>query len=240
MASEEMTFLEHLEELRWRLLKGLGAILLFAIIAFSQIDIIMEFLARPAQAQEVPITLQAIRVSDIFMVQLIASLLVGLIVASPIVLYQFWQFVSPAMEGSARWTGLVIVLFGTLFFLGGLLFGYNVILPFSLRFFSGLGDGTVANNYSIQAYFGYVSWMLLSAGLVFQLPVISFILTRIGLLTPAFLKHYRKYSMVGILVFAAILTPPDPVSQILMAIPLLMLYELSVLIARIFQPSSSL
>ena len=240
MASEEMTFLEHLEELRWRILKGLGAIMIFAVIAYARIDIIMEFMARPAQAQEVPITLQAIKVSDVFMVQLIASLLVGLIVASPIVLYQFWKFVSPAMAGAARWTGLVIVLFGTLFFLGGLLFGYTVILPFSLRFFSGLGDGTVANNYSIQAYFGYVSWMLLSAGLIFQLPVISFILTRIGLLTPAFLKHYRKYSMVGILVFAAILTPPDPVSQILMAVPLLGLYELAVLIARIFQPSSSL
>ena len=240
MASDEMTFLEHLEELRWRLIKGLAAILLFAIIAYVFIDDIMIFLARPAEMQQVPITLQAIHVSDIFMVQLISSLLVGLVAATPIVLYQAWQFVSPALAGSAKGTGLFVVLVGTFFFLGGLTFGYAVILPMSLRFFSGLGDGTVANNYSILGYFGYVSWMLLSTGLVFQLPVISFILTRVGLLTPAFLKHYRKYSTVAILVFSAVLTPPDPVSQVLMAVPLLGLYELSVLISRIFQPASSL
>jgi sec-independent protein translocase protein TatC len=92
----------------------------------------------------------------------------------------------------------------------------------------------VEANYSIHAYLGYVAWMLLAAGLVFQLPVLSFILTRIGLLTPAFLKHYRKFALVAILVFAAVLTPPDPLSQLFMAIPLLVLYEVSIIISKIF------
>jgi len=97
----------------------------------------------------------------------------------------------------------------------------------------------VQSNYSIRAYLSYVVWMLLAAGMVFQLPVISFILTRIGLLTPTFLRRYRKYALIGILVFAAILTPPDPMSQMFMAIPLLLLYELSIFISKIFSKKES-
>ncbi|MBA7635017.1 MAG: hypothetical protein GH143_03050 [Calditrichaeota bacterium] len=98
----------------------------------------------------------------------------------------------------------------------------------------------VESNYSIRAYLSYVVWMMLAAGMVFQLPVISFILTRIGLLTPAFLRKYRKFALIGILVFAAVLTPPDPISQMFMAIPLLVLYEFSIVISKIFTPKESL
>ncbi|MEE9466097.1 MAG: twin-arginine translocase subunit TatC, partial [Candidatus Neomarinimicrobiota bacterium] len=182
-----------------------------------------------------PVVLQALKVSDMFMVQLIASLMAGLVIASPVVIYQLWRFVEPALGKSSRRTTLAVVLFGSVFLLTGVSFGYLILLPFSLRFFTALGSGMVEANYSIHAYLGYVVWMLLAAGLVFQLPVISFILTRIGLLTPAFLRHYRKFALVGILVFAAVLTPPDPLSQLFMAVPLLGLYELSILISRIFQ-----
>ena len=232
-----MTFLEHLEEMRWRIIKALAAVLVISVLAFIESDLIMGLLTRPAEQLEIPVQLQAIRVSDLFMVQIIASFLTGLVLASPVILYQLWRFIRPALEKPTRTAGFWVVVAGTSLFVTGVLFGYLVILPFSLRFFSSLGDGSVASNYSILAYFGYVAWILLSAGLIFQLPVISFILTRIGLLTPAFLRHYRKFALIGILVLSAILTPPDPLSQILMAIPLLGLYEVAVLISRIFSPS---
>ena len=233
-----MTFLEHLEEMRWRIIKALAAVLGIAVLAFIESDLIMALLTRPAEQLEIPVQLQAIRVSDLFMVQIIASFLTGLVLASPVILYQLWRFIRPALEKPTRTAGFWVVVAGTSLFVTGVLFGYLVILPFSLRFFSSLGDGSVASNYSIQAYFGYVAWILLSAGLIFQLPVISFILTRIGLLTPAFLRHYRKFALIGILVLSAILTPPDPLSQILMAIPLLGLYEVAVPISKIFSPST--
>lgn len=229
-----MTFLEHLEELRWRILKSLGAIALFAIVAFANANRVIAFLTAPALALDEPVVLQALKVSDMFMVQIISSLLVGLVLASPVVIFQVWRFVAPAVGRSSKILTLSIVLFGSLFFLAGITFGYLVMLPFSLRFFTSLGGGLVENNFSIHAYLGYAAWMLIAAGLVFQLPVVSFILTRIGLLTPPFLRHYRRYALVGILVFSAILTPPDPVSQVLMAVPLLALYELSILISHIF------
>ncbi len=230
----EMTFLEHLEELRWRIQKSLAAIVIFAILAFIKADWLINFLTAPALRLNEPVVLQALKVSDMFMVQLIASLMTGLVLASPVVIYQIWRFVEPAMGKSSRRTTLSIVLFGTFFLLAGVSFGYLVLLPFSLRFFTSLGRDMVEANYSIHAYLGYVVWMLLAAGLVFQLPVISFILTRIGLLTPTFLRKYRKYALIGILVFAAILTPPDPLSQMFMAVPLLVLYELSIIISKIF------
>lgn len=233
-APNEMTFLEHLEELRWRILKSLGAIALFAVVAFANANRIIAFLTAPALALDEPVVLQALKVSDMFMVQIIASLLVGLVLASPVVIFQVWRFVAPAVGRSSKMLTLSIVLFGSLFFLSGITFGYLVMLPFSLRFFTSLGGDLVENNFSIHSYLGYAAWMLLAAGLVFQLPVVSFILTRIGLLTPAFLRHYRRYALVGILVFSAILTPPDPLSQVLMAVPLLGLYEFSILISRIF------
>lgn len=234
LVPNEMTFLEHLEELRWRILKSLGAIALFAIVAFANANRVIAFLTAPALALDEPVVLQALKVSDMFMVQIISSLLVGLVLASPVVIFQVWRFVAPAVGRSSKILTLSIVLFGSLFFLAGITFGYLVMLPFSLRFFTSLGGGLVENNFSIHAYLGYAAWMLIAAGLVFQLPVVSFILTRIGLLTPPFLRHYRRYALVGILVFSAILTPPDPVSQVLMAVPLLALYELSILISHIF------
>ncbi|MFC1480683.1 twin-arginine translocase subunit TatC [Candidatus Neomarinimicrobiota bacterium] len=233
---DEMTFLQHLEELRWRIIRGLGAILAFAIIAFIFNDHIIAFLTAPALNLENPVLLQALRVSDMFMVQIVASILTGLIFASPVVFYQIWRFVVPAMGRFTRLMTAGVVVAATFFFLMGVTFGYTVMLPLSLRFFTSINAEMVESNFSIQAYLGYVTGLLLAAGLVFQLPIVSLVLTRIGLLTPAFLRHYRRYALVSILIIGAILTPPDPISQILMALPLLLLYELAILIAKLFAP----
>ena len=232
-----MSFLEHLEELRWRIIKSIAAVVLFAVLAFIRVDLLIQLLTAPVLRLEKSIDLQALKITDMFMVEIMVSLLAGLVLAIPVVIYQVWRFVAPAMGKHARRNTLGIVLFGSLFFMGGVSFGYLVLLPFSLRFFSALGGDIVASNYSIHAYLGYVVWMLLAAGIVFQLPVLSLILTRIGLLTPAFLRHYRRYALVAILVLGAILTPPDPLSQVFMAIPLIGLYEFSIFISKVFQRS---
>ena len=237
VSPNEMTFLEHLEEFRWRILKSLAVIVLIAIAAFINGDLLIGFLTAPALNLEQTVDLQALKVSDMFMMRIMVSLMAGLVLGSPVTIYQLWRFVEPALGRSSRRTTLAIVIFGSVFFLTGVSFGYLVLLPFSLRFFAALGEGMVAANYSIQAYLSYVVWMLLAAGLIFQLPVISYILTRIGLLTPAFLRHYRRIALVIILVLAAILTPPDPLSQLMMAVPLVILYEFSILISKVFSPT---
>ena len=113
-------------------------------------------------------------------------------------------------------------------FIIGVLFGYHILIPFSLEFFSGISDGYVENNFSIQYYFSFLTWLLIGAGLIFQLPVVSLILSIIGLLTPPFMRHYRRHSIIVILVLSSFVTPPDPVSMIIMAFPLIFLYELSI------------
>jgi sec-independent protein translocase protein TatC len=120
------------------------------------------------------------------------------------------------------------MFFTFLAFLCGILFAYLVMIPFSLRFFASMGYADVANNISINYYFGFVTWLMLGAGLIFELPVLSFILSSIGLLSPAFLRTYRRHSIIIIMVAAAFITPPDPVSLILMTVPLIILYEISI------------
>ena len=119
-------------------------------------------------------------------------------------------------------------LFGFSSFIIGVLFGYLVIVPFSLEFFSGIGIEDVNNNFSIQYYFSFLTWLLLGAGLIFQLPVISLILSSIGILTPSFMRHYRRHSIVAILIASSFITPPDPVSMLIMSVPLGLLYEASI------------
>jgi sec-independent protein translocase protein TatC len=139
--AKEMTFLEHLEELRWRILKSLAVIVIFAIAAFIKADWLIGFLTAPAMKLDEKVVLQALKVSDMFMVQLIASLMAGLILACPVVIYQIWRFVEPAMGKSSRRATLAVVLFGSFFLLAGVSFGYLILLPFSLRFFTALGGG---------------------------------------------------------------------------------------------------
>ena len=230
-----MTFLEHLEELRGRLIKGLVALAVGAVGAFIWVEELIRLLQAPIK--NLGVELQALQVSDVFMVEIMVSVGAGLVVASPIIFYQLWRFVEPALGKTTRRNTLMIVLFSSAFFVGGIVFAYLVLLPVSLHFFTSLGAGLVESNFSIRSYLGYVVWMLLAAGMVFQLPILSLILTRVGLLTPPFLRHYRRYALVGILVLAAVLTPPDPLSQIMMAVPLLGLYELSILISRLAQPA---
>jgi len=240
--SPEMPFWDHLEELRWRLIKSIIAILIGAGFSYAYSDIIMYWLINPTESLSIDLNLQVLKITSMFTVKLSVALFGGMILGLPVILYQFWRFISPAFEDKYGVAVIFTVLFSSAFFLLGMSFAYFVIIPFSLAFFTSLTAETidVAYNFTLEGYLMYMLWLIFGCGLLFQLPVISIFFTKIGILTPAFLREYRKFAIVVFLILGAVLTPPDPVSQILIVVPLIILYEFSILISKLFKPKDSL
>jgi sec-independent protein translocase protein TatC len=223
-----MPFLDHLEELRWRLVKSLGSILLGAAITFFFIDALIDLLIRPTKNLSTPMDLQVLKVQGMFMIKWGIALIGGLVLAIPVLTFQLWKFIAPGLYLNEKKYVAPLIIFTYLSFLIGLIFAYTVMIPFSLEFFTSVGMTGIDNNFSINYYFNFITWLMIGSGFIFELPVLVFILSVIGLLTPAFMSHYRRHSAVVILVLSAFITPPDPVSLVLMSIPLLGLYELSI------------
>ena len=240
--SPEMPFWDHLEELRWRLIKSIIAILIGAGFSYAYSDIIMYWLINPTESLSIDLNLQVLKITSMFTVKLSVALFGGMILGLPVILYQFWRFISQAFEDKYGVAVIFTVLFSSAFFLLGMSFAYFVIIPFSLAFFTSLTAETidVAYNFTLEGYLMYILWLIFGCGLLFQLPVISIFFTKIGILTPAFLREYRKFAVVVFLILGAVLTPPDPVSQILIVVPLIILYEFSILISKLFKPKDSL
>ena len=223
-----MGFLDHLEELRWRLVRSLLAIIIGSLISFGNIDRILGILLYPTKMTSQPINLQVLSVQGMFLIKWFISFISGFIIALPYLIYQFWRFIAPGLLANEKKFAIPVVFFGFSSFITGVLFGYIVIVPFSLEFFSGIGNPDVQNNFSIQYYFSFLIWLLLGAGIIFQLPVVSLVLSSIGILTPAFMRHYRRHSIIVILIISSFITPPDPVSMLIMSLPLTLLYEASI------------
>lgn len=231
----EMTFLEHLEELRWRIIYSLIGIIIGTIIAWFFIDfIINEILLLPAKQSN--IKLQNLKPFGQLFLYFEVAIIIGLILSFPNVVYQFWKFIAPALKEKEKKYITSIVLFTTFCFLCGVMFAYFVMLPLTLKFAAQFGSPAIENNFAIDEYFSIILSVIIGAGLVFELPMLSFFLSRIGILTPKFMRKYRRHAIVIILILAAILTPgTDPVSQVILAIPLVFLYEISILVSKIFQ-----
>ena len=223
-----MPFLDHLEELRWRLVKSLGTILLGAVVTFYYIDPLIDFLIKPTQNLESPMDLQVLKVQGMFMIKWGIALIGGIVLTIPVLTYHIWKFIAPGLYMNERKYVSPLIIFTYLSFLIGLTFAYTVMIPFSLEFFTSVGMEGIQNNFSINYYFNFITWLMIGSGLIFELPVLVLILSLFGLLTPEFMGHYRKHAIVIILVLSAFITPPDPVSLVLMSIPLLLLYELSI------------
>ena len=223
-----MGFLDHLEELRWRLARTLIGIILFSAVSYFYIDEILYFFLEPAKKTKSSIVLQSLQVQSMFMIKWYVSLISGFVLSVPHTVYQLWKFVAPGLKVNEKKIIIPVVVLASLSFGIGIIFGYVVIVPFSLEFFSSIASQQVENNFSIQYYFSFMAWLMIGAGLIFQLPVVSLLLSAIGVLTPAFMRHYRKYSIIVILVLSSFITPPDPVSMLLMAFPLVILYETSI------------
>jgi len=206
----------------------LGSILLGAAITFFFIDSLIELLIRPTKNLSTPMDLQVLKVQGMFMIKWGIALIGGLVLAIPVLTFQLWKFIAPGLYLNEKKYAAPLIIFTYLSFLIGLIFAYTVMIPFSLEFFTSVGMTGIDNNFSINYYFNFITWLMIGSGFIFELPVLVFILSVIGLLTPAFMSHYRRHSAVVILVLSAFITPPDPVSLVLMSIPLLGLYELSI------------
>lgn len=229
--TSEMGFLDHLEEFRWRIIKSLAAVVIGAIISFVFIDKIMEILVAPTLKIGAQFTLQVLKVQGMFMVKWGLAFVGGFILGLPIITYQLWKFIAPGLYGTEVKYILPIIIFTYVAFLCGILFAYFILIPFSLKFFTSMGYGDVQNNISINYYFSFITWLMMGAGIIFEMPIVSFILSLVGILTPKFLRTYRRHAIVTIMVLSAFITPPDPVSMIIMTFPLIILYEISILVS---------
>jgi sec-independent protein translocase protein TatC len=227
---KEMPFLEHLEELRWRLIRSIGALGVGMIICFVLAKYILNILTYPATRLDPPLIFQFLKVQGMLIVYIEIGFFGGLMLALPYILYQIWGFIAPGLKNEEQRYFLPLVFSATFLFIIGLLFAYLVILPFALNFFIGLAPSNIDANIAIDFYIGFAIRLMFLFGVVFELPVVSYFLARVGLITPEFMRKYRRHSIIFIFLLAALLTPPDPITQTILGIPLIFLYEFSIFI----------
>jgi len=253
----EMSFMDHLEDLRWLLIRSTIAILIMAFVAYFFIDFIFDDIIFGAKdpdfityhffceitkffniedstacATEFSFIIQNTNVGGQFSIFLWTCITAGFILGFPYLLYEIWKFISPALYEKERKNARSFVVVSSLLFFIGVLFGYYIIVPLSVNFFGTfIVSQTIINQFSVDSYISMVKTSLIASGLVFELPIIIYFLAKVGLVTPELLRNYRKFAVVGILIIAAIVTPPDIVSQIITSIPILILYEVSIFIA---------
>jgi len=256
-SEKEMSFLDHLEELRWHLIRSTLAVLLFGTLAFIAKEFIFDvllfgpkkadfptyrLLCKVAQTigfkesfcfTELPFRIQSRTMAGQFSAHIWTSITAGFIIAFPFVLYEFWKFISPGLKIKERKSARGFILIASLLFFIGVLFGYYIVTPLSINF---LGSYQVSqevfNDFDLSSYISLVRASTLACGLIFELPILIYILTKIGLLTPETLRKYRKFSLVIVLILSAIITPPDIASQVIVTIPIVILYELSIFISK--------
>lgn len=251
-----MSFLDHLGELRWHLVRSSIAIFFFSVVAFLSKEVIFDVIIfGPKQMNfptytffcwlssyvggnvfcfdEMPFELLNMRMSGQFQMHLWVSLVAGVIIVFPYVFWEIWRFIQPGLHESERKNSRGVILFTTVLFLLGVLFGYYVIVPLSVQF---LGTYTVSseifNRIDLTSYISMVSSVTLATGILFQLPIAVYFLSKLGVVTPDLLKAYRRHAIVGILLLSAIITPPDIASQILVTFPVLILYQISIGVSR--------
>jgi len=252
----EMSFLDHLEIFRWHLIRAAAAILCFAIIAFIYKDIVFDvILLGPKNPDfttykalcnisrflgfedafcltESPFSLMNISMSGQFSTHITTSIFAGFIVSFPYVLWELWRFISPALLDGETKLAKGIVFFSSVLFMSGIVFGYYVVAPLSVNFLGSYQvSNTVANQIGLTSFISTITTVCLANAIIFELPVLVYFLTKIGLLTPEFMRIYRKHAMVVTLILSAIITPPDITSQVLVSLPLIVLYELSIRIS---------
>ena len=249
--AKEMSFLDHLEELRWHVFRSLGVIVFFAIFFFYNHEwLVTDVILGPFQVDfpvnnflcslreslcitEIKVSFLAITPYEQFLKALSLSAVGGLILAFPYVLWEVWRFVKPGLHANEQKGLKGNILIMSLLFFAGVAFSYYIITPFSIQFLSSftLAEG-IENQWRIGSVISLVTQISLAGGILFEMPILVFYLTKLGVITPAFMKAYRKHAYVILLILAAVITPPDVLSQILIFIPLFILYEISIGISR--------
>lgn len=255
---DEMSFLDHLEDLRWHLIRATLGVVIAGIIAFIFSDFIFDvILFGPKRAgfvtyqflcdvstfvgveggfcltEDIPFRIQSRTMGGQFSAHVWTSITAGFIISFPYILYELWSFIAPGMKTNERRNARGFIFISSILFFAGVLFGYYVVTPLSINFLGKYQVSQVVfNDFDLSSYISLVRASVLASGLIFELPIIMYFLAKAGLVTPEFLKDNRKYALVIILIIAAVITPPDVVSQIVVAIPVLLLYEISIVITR--------
>lgn len=251
-----MSFLEHLEIMRWHLLRSITAVIILALAAFIFKEIVFDRIIlapkEPAfptnrwlcQLGEIlglkrlcinsdPFQLQTVKMAEQFSMHIVVSLVAGIVAGFPYIFYEFWRFIVPALYEKEKKTASGAVFYTSLLFILGVAFGYYIIAPLSVNF---LGNYRVSESVisapTLRSYVQTITSVVLASGIVFQLPILVLFLTKVGLVTPGFLKKYRRHSIILIVTLSAIITPPDIFSQVLVALPLMLLYEIGIVISR--------
>ncbi len=228
--SGSMPFLDHLEELRRRLLKSLLALVLTAAVAFYFSEELMAFAIKPLGEIKLHVT----RVTGSFYAYLKVSLVTGVLAATPVIFYQLWSFVGPGLYPREKARVLPLVAVSTVLFLAGASFCYLVVLPYSLKFLIGFSGDLLSPIITVSSYLSFAGMLLLAFGFGFEMPVVAYFLGKVGIVSSRMLGKGRRYAVVLILITAAILTPtPDIATQLMLAGPLYLLYEISIIVVRI-------
>lgn len=257
---KEMSFLDHLEELRWHLIRSFVAIFTGTIVAFVAKTFVFgtlingpkdpnfityRFFCALSQklglddslcVGEMPFEIITTDISQKFSIHIWTSITLGFIVAFPYVLWEIWKFISPGLHKNERKHSRGFIFIGSFLFFLGVLFGYYVIAPLSVNFLGGyelIPENDIIAKPSLSSYISLLRSVVIASGLIFELPIIIYFFAKIGLVTPQFLRKYRKIALVIILIISAVITPPDIASQIIVAIPVLLLYEVSIYIAKV-------
>ena len=252
----EMSFLEHLEELRWHIIRSIGAILVLMIFAFVFKNIIFDHVILAPKSPGFftnrilcqlgdlvntkllcintrHLELINIKMSGQLTTHIAVSMVAGLILAFPVILWEFWKFFKPALYVNEAQHARGAVFVASMLFFVGVLFGYFMLTPLSIHFLGSYQvSAEVTNTINVRSYIGTISSICLATGIIFELPIIVFFLTKVGIVTPGFLRKYRKHSIVVIVILSAIITPPDIFSQLLVSLPLFVLYEIGINISK--------
>ena len=254
--SEEMSFLEHLEELRWHLVRASVAIIVGAVFVFINVRFIMDnilfapkypafvtnrafaWIAQKFNSPDLALNTQPFEIINIdmagqFTTHLNLAMVGGIIIAIPYIFWEFWRFIKPALYEKERRHATGAVFYSSFLFLTGICFGYFMIVPLSTHFFGSYRvSSEIVNQINLTSYVSTVSSIVLGSGIVFELPIVIYFLSKVGLITSGFLKSYRRHAYIILLLLAAIITPPDVFSMLLVSGPLLLLYELGVFLSK--------
>ena len=237
---DKIPFTAHLEELRKRLIICFAAVGVGFVLSYGFKEKLFQILTRPLiGVMQTGDKLIFTGLPEAFFTYLKVAFLSGIILATPIIFYQFWMFVAPGLYAKEKRLMIPIVFLSTIFFVGGSFFGYFIVFPYGFKFFLGFASEIIRPLPSMREYLSFASKLLLAFGLVFELPLIITFLAKLGIVSVSFLKKNRKYAILLFFVGAAILTPPDVVTQIMMALPLMVLYEISIVGAKIFGKKKS-
>ena len=247
--NQQMSFLQHLDELRWRLVRIAIAVISVAVVLWIYQEWVMNHVFLVLKEKEfitfkllcayfgvcvsdTTVKMQSMTVSGQFNYAMMMSIMGGLIITAPYIFYQIWSFIKPGLKKNELRAAKGLVFYVSLCFFLGVLFGYFVVAPLTVQFFGSFQiSPEIENNFTVGSYMGTVISTVFYTGILFLLPIVSYILTKIGLIGPEFLKKYRRHAIVVILIISAVITPPDMLSQIIVSIPIIVLYEIGIVVS---------